>query len=77
VDAIHRALQARRTDTAIAEAARQALDWSTRVPREQVQVTVQGGHVTLNGEVECNIQRLAARSAPGVTEVINDIVVAL
>lgn len=73
-------VQTRRTDAEIAAAARQALDWTTFVPREQVQVTVEGGCVTLNGEVEWNFQRVAAaravRDLRGVKSVVNRIRIA-
>lgn len=69
--------ETRRTDADIAAAARQALDWSTLVPQEQVQATVERGHVTLNGEVEWDFQRAAAKRAvrdlKGVIAVANHI----
>jgi osmotically-inducible protein OsmY len=69
--------ETRRTDADIAAAARHALDWSTLVPLEQVQATVERGHVTLNGEVEWDFQRVAARRAvrdlKGVISVSNHI----
>jgi osmotically-inducible protein OsmY len=72
--------EARRTDAAIAAAARQMLDWSSFVPRDQVQATVEQGHVTLNGEVERDFQRVAAwravRDLKGVLSVVNHVRIA-
>ncbi len=69
--------EARRADAAIASAARQALDWCSLVPLEQVQATVERGHITLNGEVDWDYQRTAAaravRDLKGVVSVINHI----
>lgn len=73
-------VEARRADADIAEAARRALDWSTLVPLEQVQVVVEGGHVTLNGEVDWGFQRMAAehavRDLKGVISVRNRVRIA-
>ena len=68
---------AQRPDAAIAAAAMQALDWCTLVPLEQVQATVERGHVTLNGEVDWEFQRAAAtravRDLKGVISVANHV----
>ena len=65
----------KRTDVDIAAAARQALDWSTFVPRDQVLAIVEGGRITLHGEVDRQYQRAAAeravRGLRGVTAVNN------
>lgn len=52
-----------RSDADIAVAAQHALDWDARVPAGAVQVTVEGGHVTLTGEVTWGFQRAAAAQA--------------
>lgn len=51
---------AHRTDSAIAEAAANALTWDTAVPAKAVRVTVNQGWVTLAGEVPWRYQRDAA-----------------
>lgn len=45
-----------RTDTDIAEAAVRALEWDVWVPHDRVKVTVRGGWVTLEGEVDWKYQ---------------------
>jgi len=66
-----------RNDSEIAAAALTALKWHTSVPRDKVSVTVRNGWVTLEGEVDWQYQRRAARDAvaylAGVKGVINDI----
>lgn len=54
---------AHRTDSAIAEAAANAVAWDTAVPAKAVQVSVKEGWVTLTGNVEWRYQRDAAESA--------------
>lgn len=49
-----------RSDTAIAEAAANALSWDTAVPAKAVLVTVRDGWVSLTGSVEWQYQREAA-----------------
>lgn len=67
----------KKTDTEIAEAASNALKWHTSIPEEDIQVKVEGGIVTLEGEVEWSFQRDAATNAvsnlTGVRGVINTI----
>ena len=62
-------------DTGIAEAALQALRWSSSVPRDVVKVTVSHGWITLEGRVEWDYQRRAAynsvRDLQGVRGVSN------
>lgn len=66
-----------RTDQDIARAAANVLDWNSYVPRDRVKVQVQGGWVTLSGEVDWRYQREAAgdavRSLMGVKGLANDI----
>ena len=67
-----------RNDTDIATAAVNALRWHTSIPDDKVKVTVRNGWITLEGEVEWQYQREAARDAvrfltgvKGVTNSIN------
>jgi osmotically-inducible protein OsmY len=64
-----------RTDTDIAAAAIQALEWDALVPKDRIQVTVRAGHITLDGNVDWHFQREAAANAVctllGVTGVSN------
>ena len=52
-----------RTDTDLARAAREALQWDIEVPAEGVKITVSTGWVTLDGEVEYGFQKRAAEHA--------------
>jgi osmotically-inducible protein OsmY len=54
-----------RNDADIARSAQDALQWTTYVTKNQVQVVVQGGHVTLSGELDWEWQRQGAVSAVG------------
>ncbi len=69
----------RRSDTAIAEAAANALNWDAAVPPASVQVTVRDGWVTLTGDVAWRYQRDAAeftvRRLYGVRGITNTIAV--
>jgi osmotically-inducible protein OsmY len=66
-----------RTDTEIAQAVRQALEWDVFVPHEQIQTTVSNGFVTLTGTVGLWSQRNEASRAvstlSGVQGVTNKI----
>ena len=53
----------RRTDTEIAEAVVKTLNMHTSIPENTLQVTVEDGTVTLEGEVEWEYQRAAAKNA--------------
>lgn len=68
-----------RSDTEIAAAAVNRLDWDGAVPKDAVHVTVQDGHVTLKGTVAQQFQRRAAAWAVqplwGVISVANQITV--
>jgi osmotically-inducible protein OsmY len=76
---IHVGLSAtnKKTDTEIAEAVLNALKWHTSIPHENIQVKVEDGFVTLEGEVEWEFQRESAKNAvvslAGVRSVINTI----
>ena len=69
----------RRTDADIAHAAVSALRWDVEVPSDRVTVRVEGGRVTLEGDVEWQYQKTAAerdvRSLTGVQGVTNLIAV--
>ena len=64
-----------RNDEDIASAALNALDWNVQVPKQSLTVKVDGGWVTLTGQVEFNYQKAAAefavRNLTGVTGVSN------
>jgi osmotically-inducible protein OsmY len=66
-----------RTDTEIAQAVRQALEWDVFVPHEKIQSTVSNGLVTLTGAVDRWVQRDEAYHAvsklSGVRGVVNNI----
>ena len=68
-----------RSDADIACAAAKALNLSTYLPKNSLQVMVERGHVTLSGEVEWEYQRDAAttvvRWLAGVTDVTNNTIV--
>jgi len=68
-----------RSDSAIADAAANALDWDSAVPSGAVKPTVRNGWVTLNGAVGWQFQKVAAEAAVhrllGVKGVANSIVV--
>jgi osmotically-inducible protein OsmY len=53
----------RRTDTEIAEAVLNALKWHTSVNENKIKIKVEDGFVTLDGEVEWDYQRRAAKTA--------------
>ena len=53
----------RRHDSDIARSAENVLLWLTYLPAESVKVKVEGGWITLTGEVEWEYQRRAAASA--------------
>ena len=53
----------RKTDTEIAEAVLNALKWHTAVVEDKIKIKVENGFVTLEGEVEWEYQRTAAKSA--------------
>ncbi|HLW46554.1 MAG TPA: BON domain-containing protein [bacterium] len=76
---IHIPSAAARTDTEIAQAIRQALEWNVFVPQERIQSTVANGYVTLSGAVEMWAQRDEAYRAvaklAGVKSVFNNITV--
>ena len=64
-------------DDEISQRALQLLAWHTSVPAERIEVTVEGGWVTLTGKVSWQFQRAAAeeavRNLPGVVGVRDNI----
>lgn len=69
----------KRSDAEIAESARNILAWTSALPAEAVKVMVEGGWLTLSGEVEWQYQRQEAadtvRYLIGVTGVSNQIAI--
>jgi osmotically-inducible protein OsmY len=69
----------RRTDSEIAGAVRNALEWDALVPNELIQSTVSDGWVTLEGEVEYWRERSDAEKAisrlAGVVGIVNKITI--
>jgi osmotically-inducible protein OsmY len=67
----------KRKDTDIAEAIQSAFRWSVLVPKDKIKVKVEDGWVTLEGNVEWEFEKNAARKAveklEGVKGVINNI----
>lgn len=51
----------KKSDTEIAEAVLYALKWNISVPYKKIQVKVEDGYVSLDGEVTWEFQRLAAK----------------
>ncbi|MGZ5285659.1 MAG: BON domain-containing protein [Flavisolibacter sp.] len=68
-----------KTDTEIAESVLNSLKWHTAIPDEKIQVKVEEGVVTLDGEVEWEYQRGSARNVvnnlAGVKNVISNLMV--
>jgi len=67
----------KRKDTEIAEAIENAFKWSVLIPKNKIKVKVENGWVTLEGDVEWEFQKNAARKAveklEGVVGVSNNI----
>lgn len=68
-----------RSDTGIANAIVHALKWNMSVPEDKIMVKVENGVVSLEGEVECECERMAAKECvvhlAGVNAVHNYITV--
>ncbi len=68
-----------RDDSDIASAIAHVLEWNVQVPERKVQARVQGGWVTLEGEVEHDYQRREVermvRQVQGVTGVADTIII--
>ena len=71
---------ARKSDVDLAAAVFNALKWHSAVQEEKIKIKVEDGWVTLDGEVEWEFQKNAARSAienlTGVKGVFNHIMIA-
>jgi len=69
----------KRTDADIAESAKNILEWSSSLPAHAVKVMVEGGWLTLSGDVDLHYQRQDAadsvRYLMGVTGVSNQIAI--
>jgi len=69
----------KRTDADIARSAQNILSWTSSVPTDAVKVLVEGGWMTLSGDVEWQYQRQDAadsvRHLPGVTGLSNQIAI--
>lgn len=67
----------KRSDTEIAQAVVNALKWNTQLPNEKIKAKVEDGWVTLEGNVEWEFQKIAARHSVenlyGVKGIINNI----
>jgi len=67
------------TDADIAEAAENAMKWDVLVPQDRIKVTVEKGFLTLEGQVDWQMERAAAERAvlnlAGVKGVDNEITV--
>lgn len=67
------------SDEEIARRAINVLDWDVSIPKGQVMVTVENGHVTLTGEVDWRYQADQAKhrmgNLPGVTRVTSHLTV--
>ena len=68
-----------RTDADIAESAKNILGWTSSLPEDAIKVMVEGGWLTLSGDVEWQYQRQDAgdsvRYLSGVTGVSNQIAI--
>jgi osmotically-inducible protein OsmY len=68
-----------KTDTEIAEAVLNSLKWHSVVPDDKIQVKVEDGIVTLDGELEWEYQRNSAKnvvaSIKGVRDIISNLIV--
>jgi osmotically-inducible protein OsmY len=66
---------AKRTDADIAQSVESVLQWATYFPSDSIKVKVEGGWITLSGDVEWDYQRQTAfdsvRHLAGVTGVSN------
>ncbi|OZI18840.1 ornithine aminotransferase [Bordetella genomosp. 9] len=75
--AVRHAADKQLDDDQIAERALSIIKWSAGIPEDNIQVTVQHGWVTLDGQVPWHFQRMAAemavRKLSGVTGITNHI----
>ncbi|UZJ57962.1 BON domain-containing protein [Pseudomonas sp. KU26590] len=68
-----------RNDGEIAGSAENVLEWTSYLPKDSIKVRVEGGRVTLSGDVQWDYQRRAAldavRNLMGVTGISNNIAI--
>jgi osmotically-inducible protein OsmY len=68
-----------RNDADIAGSVQSVLEWTTYLPKDSIKIQVEGGWVTLSGDVEWEYQRRAAvdavRHLMGVKGISNDILI--
>lgn len=76
---VHLTSLSKRTDADIAEAVKNVLEWTSSLPAGAIQVMVEGGWVTLYGDVDWQYQRKAStdsvRNLLGVTGVNNELII--
>ena len=60
----------KKSDTEIANEVMYALKWNWEIPKDKIQVKVENGWVTLNGELDWNYQKEAAKK---VTSTLPDV----
>ena len=69
----------KKSDTEIANEVMYALKWNWEIPKDKIQVKVENGWVTLNGELDWNYQKEAAKKVtstlPDVKWVANNITI--
>lgn len=69
----------KKTDAEIAKAVLNALKWHSAVPEESLQIKVEDGNVTLDGQVEWEYQRNSVKNAvgniAGVRNVLNNLTI--
>ena len=74
---VHLTGLSKRTDADIAEAVENVLEWTSSLPAGAIDVMVEGGRVTLSGDVDWQYQRQAAadsvRTLMGVTGISDQI----
>lgn len=68
-----------RNDGEIAGSAENILEWTSYLPKDSIKIQVDGGWITLSGDVQWDYQRRAAvdavRNLMGVTGISNNIVI--
>lgn len=68
-----------RNDGEIAGSAENILEWTSYLPKDTIKIQVEGGWITLSGDVQWDFQRRAAvdavRNLMGVTGISNNIVI--
>ncbi|MEO8240069.1 MAG: BON domain-containing protein [Flavobacterium sp.] len=76
---VHFHLIGRKTDTEIAAEILNVFKWHWDIPNENIEVKVENGWITLEGEIEWNYQKQAAKQAVsnllGIKGIINNIMI--